>query len=309
MARNSILRFGCVAIDGGNGPASGDRLGTLVLRSIGRGPICCSLVWLAVLGSQVWFAAARSLAADGDAGKQDALGKSSVTSTKGPKITEEPGLIYARDEHGRLVPLLGFSYEELQKLIQQRDGGKNGAKTGYSIGQLTISGEIEGDHANLEAKFKIRLNDAGTFSIPLVGGGVVLREAADYRGGGEQQVGFDSASGWYTLTLNGAVRTEHEISLKLLAPIKASGGQTQLELKVPAVAASQISLVAPSSGGGIEVTDHAGIATLDVKVAGEGASRDHGIGIGWDDFTSVENRKRRRARGVGSDRADSSGDG
>ncbi|HEY2759337.1 MAG TPA: hypothetical protein VGI75_01300 [Pirellulales bacterium] len=249
----------------------------MVLRSIGRGPICCAVLWLAVVCGQAWLGAAQSSAADGEGSSVKGVAGEEKPAARA-KIEEEPGLIYARDEHGRLVPLLGFSYEELQKLIRQRDAEKSGSKSGYSIGQLTIRCEIEGDHANLVAKFKIRLNDAGTFNIPLVGGGAVLREAADYRGAGQQQIGFDTTTGWYLLTLEGAARTDHEISLKLVAPLKTSSGQTRLELKVPAVAASELSLDAPSSGG-IEVTDHSGIATTDVKAPEKGHQEIVGLGL------------------------------
>src|SRR5437762_2506700 len=40
----------------------------------------------------------------------------SSTAAGPPKIAEEPPLYYVRDKDGHLVPLLGFTYEDIQQL-------------------------------------------------------------------------------------------------------------------------------------------------------------------------------------------------
>ena len=284
------------------------------MRLFGKRLVCCGLLCLAVIGGQsaVRPALAQEAAAKGEGGETNPAGQTppsvqtpaakvqAESSTnheaanlseakpneanpteagKLPTVVEEPPIFYARDKQGRLVPLLGFSYEELLEFLRQKKSDGAAAKPrGYSLEQLEISGDVEQDHANLVATYKIRLDDAGAVDVPLVGGGAVLRQPADYKGDGQQSVGFNAQSGWYTVNLRGAARSEHQITLKLLAPIKLSAGQSRLELNLPTAAASQLTLRIP--GGPVEVTDHSSMATTEAKPRATGGTEVSAWGLG-----------------------------
>ncbi len=196
-----------------------------------------------------------------------------------PTVADETQIFYVRDKQGRLIPLLGFSYEELLKFIQQKSSGGEASTEPpqYSLQQLVITGQAKADHADLEAIYKIQLESAGPVELSLVGGGAVLREPEKYQGSGEHALLFDAASGAYRLRLRGDAKSEHQITLKLAAPIKSIAGQHRLEMTLPAAAASRLTLRWPEAN--ITLSNHTGAATADVKPAG-GAAEINLLGLG-----------------------------
>jgi hypothetical protein len=195
-------------------------------------------------------------------------------------VAEDIPIYYVRDKEGRLVPLLGFSYEELLKFVeQQKAGGEAGSAQPrpYNLQQLVITGQAKGDHAELEAVYKLQLESAGWVELPLVGGGAVLREPEKYQGPGEHSLVFDAASGSYRVRLHGEAKSEHELTLKIEAPIKSIGAEHRLEMTLPAAAASKLSLHLPDAK--IAIASHAGAATADIKSA-SGATEIDLLGLG-----------------------------
>ena len=178
-----------------------------------------------------------------------------------------------------MVPLLGFSYDDLLKFIQQQNAGgpSSAEQLPYSLQQLVITGQAKGDHADLEAVYKIQLESTGSVEMPLVGGGAVLREPEKYQGPGEHSLVFDAATGSYRLRLRGDARSEHQLTLKIAAPVKTIGGQHRLEMHLPAAAASRLSLRWPDAN--IAIGDHTGAAAADVKSIG-GGSEINLLGLG-----------------------------
>ncbi len=209
-----------------------------------------------------------------------------------PTVADDTQIFYVRDKQGRLIPLLGFSYEDLLKFIEQKAGGNASAEQPqYSLQQLVITGQAKGDQAELEAVYKIQLDSTGSVEMPLVGGGAVLREPEKYQGPGEHALVFDAAGGSYRLRLRGDAKSEHQITLKIAAPIKTIAGQHRLEMTLPAAAASRLSLRWPDAN--ITVSNHTGAATADVKAAG-GGSEINLLGLGgplslaWKETTGAE---------------------
>jgi hypothetical protein len=187
-------------------------------------------------------------------------------------IVEEPPIYYVRDPSGRLVPLLGFSYSDLLDFIRQRHDGEAATGSGYSLEQLVITGNVQGDKAELNANYKIRLEGAAAVEIPLAAGGAVLSEPAQYEGSGEQAVCFNAQAGSYSARLRGSAGSEHQLNLKLLVPVKIAAGQSHLELTLPAAAASHLALHLDQSA--VELVEHIGAATAEVKAAAGGAEVD-----------------------------------
>jgi hypothetical protein len=201
----------------------------------------------------------------------------SPTSNGKTSIVEELPLYYVRDPNGRLVPLLGFSYADLMDFVRQKHDRQAAPASGYNLEQLVITGNLQGDKAALTAKYKIRLEGASPAEIPLAGGGAILSEPAEYEGTGEQSIEFNADAGSYAARLKGSAGSEHQLTLKLLVPVKTTAGQSHLEMTVPTAAASQLALRV--SDGALELVEHAGTATAEVKAA-EGGSEIDAWGLG-----------------------------
>ena len=72
-------------------------------------------------------------------------------------------------------------------------------------------------------------------------------ERAGYKGGGEQFLQFDSSTDGYVCWLHGAERSEHELTLKLAAPLTSNAGESRLDLGLPRAAASKLTLQVPTA--------------------------------------------------------------
>jgi hypothetical protein len=196
-------------------------------------------------------------------------------------VVEEPPVKYVRDKNGQLVPLLGFTWEELQEFHRQREAAKNGAAQprNFDLQQLVIAGEATDSRVELTATYKIRLDEDNKWlEIPLVTGGAVLTEPAIYQGSGEHVVRFDTATGAYTATLRGPARSVHELTLKFFVQLKNVGAQRRLELDLPAAAASRMSIKVPHESAA--VTASTGAVTAEVNRLGKGKSEIHAWGLG-----------------------------
>jgi hypothetical protein len=196
------------------------------------------------------------------------LAAAQSNATKPTAVVEEPPVYYVRDKQGRLIPLLGFSYEEILSLIQQKKTGQIGtpAPHGYSLEQLEITGEAEGERAKLIADYKINLTESDWVDVPLWNKGAVLEEPATYRGEADHQIQYNSQTGAYVARLRGAAGSQVQITLKLAVPIKTTGIQSKLDFDVPTAAASRLSLRVPQSP--LEMISHTGCTTAEAKSGG-----------------------------------------
>ncbi len=183
-------------------------------------------------------------------------------------VMEEPPVYYVRDKEGRLVPLLGFSYDEILSLIRQKKTGESAspATQGYSLEQLEITGNATSDRANLVADYKINLTSSEWVNVPLWNHGGVLEEPATYQGDAEHQLQYISQSGAYVARLRGTAGSQVQVTLKLAVPIKSAGTQSLLDFDVPTAAASKLSLRVPQTP--LELVSHAGCTTAEAKSAG-----------------------------------------
>jgi len=155
--------------------------------------------------------------------------------------------------------------------IRQKHQRQTGQASGYSLEQLVITGNLQGDKAELTAKYKIRLESALPVEIPLASGGAILSEPAGYEGSGEQSVQFNAEAGSYGTRLSGLAGSEHQLTLKLLVPVKTAAGQSHLEVTLPAAAASQLTLRVSDT---LELVEHSGAATAEVKATAGGSEID-----------------------------------
>jgi len=202
--------------------------------------------------------------ADGKGSAKAATESGSVAKTASG-IVEQPPVYYVRDKDGRLVPVLGVSLEELRDLLRHKSDNGAGIENSpkFNLQQIAISGEVHGDHADLEAEYKIQTIDAAWVNIPLVSGGAVLSEPAEYHGEGKQALQFDSDTSAYVLRLQGTAGSEHRLKLKFMVPVKATGAQHRLEFAIANSAASHFVLKVPQPT--VELQDFSGCAMAEVK--------------------------------------------
>jgi hypothetical protein len=185
-------------------------------------------------------------------------------SAEGHAVVEEPPVYYVRDKDGRLVPLLGFSYEEFAEFLKQKGSGQAAtARPDYDLQQLVLSGEVRDDFAEITAHYQVRLSTDQWTKVPLLSGGPVLRGTEEYRGDGKHLVQFDAPSQAYVILLQGPRDSKHEVTLKFSAPLKRIGTQTHLEASFPAAATSSFELRVPRPA--IALAGHTGAAVADLK--------------------------------------------
>ncbi|MCC7086049.1 MAG: hypothetical protein IT427_13685 [Pirellulales bacterium] len=196
------------------------------------------------------------------------------------RILEQPAIKYVRDKQGRLVPLLGFTWEELQEFHRRKQAESNGASQprSHDLQQLVIAGEATENRAQLTATYTIRLGDEQLSTVPLVTGGAVLIEPASYHGPGDQRVQFDAATGGYSVVVQGPAKSQHELTLKYFVTLKNVHGQRRLEVDLPTAAASRLSIVVPHDS--VSVTTYTGAVTADVGHLDDGKSEIHAWGLG-----------------------------
>lgn len=182
----------------------------------------------------------------------------------------KPEVFYVRDKDNRLVPVPGFTYDDFIKyyrLKEQLDHPE--VKPRFNLEQLTLVGSVNGDRIELTTTAKILTLDSEWVRIPLRMNTCALRESATYRGDGEEFLQFEANGDGYTVWLRGKARTEHELTLKLLLPLSASGGESRLDVTLPQAAASKLTLRTQTAGA--VVTSSSGNITPEVTADGAGS--------------------------------------
>lgn len=200
-------------------------------------------------------------------------------------VTEvKPDVFYTRDKKdGRLVPLLGFSYEDFIKYYQlQQHLDQSAGPPRYSVQQLTIAGISRGDRAELTVAFKLLLNSADWVRVPLALNKCVLRGSAEFKGSGEEFLQPDSTGGGYVCWIRGAANSQCELTLNVLAPLSTSAEESRLDLNLPRAAVSKLTLRVPSPG--VTATASTGIAPPEVSPANPASagSEISALGVGGD---------------------------
>ncbi len=201
-----------------------------------------------------------------------------------PVVEIKPELFYLRDKDGRLVPVPGFTYDDFVKYYRLKEQiEKPEAKPRFSLEQLTVAGSTVADHAELTVTVKVLLIDSEWTRIPLRLNKCALREAAGYKGSGDQFLQFDPSGDGYVCWLRGAARSEHELVLKLAAPLAKTAGETRLELALPRAAASKLTMEVPSAD--VIATTSAGNSPPEVTAEGK-SSRISVLGVGGDGWVA-----------------------
>ncbi len=204
-----------------------------------------------------------------------------TTDSASPASAKEPGspagvvevkpeVFYVRDKDNRLVPVPGFSYEDFIKYYRLKEQLDHpDVKPRFNLEQMTLTGAAEGERAELTVSLKILVLDSQWVRIPLRMNKCALREPAGYRGDGDEFLQFEPNGDGYVAWLRGKGRGEHELTLKLLAPLSVTSGESRLELALPTAAAAKLALHVPSPGA--VVSSSSGNNVPEVAADGKGS--------------------------------------
>jgi len=118
-----------------------------------------------------------------------------------------------RDSKGNLVPMIGLTFEDFEKLILLKKGMKPPQPPAFTIDSLTISGKAAGEVAELQAAVTIRVRQPGWVKVPLRLSPAALVEPASHEGPGEHILSAGTDADGYILWLNGESKS-HQVQLK-----------------------------------------------------------------------------------------------
>jgi hypothetical protein len=175
----------------------------------------------------------------------------------------EPSLYYLKDEKGNLQPIPNFKYAdfmELYKLKHQLVQGDQRPR--YSLQQMIASGTVNAaGQAELSIQFRILVREDQWTRIPLRLDQAILREPAQYQGGGEHFLDFEGDGAGYVAWIRGAAGQQHQLSLKVLVPLTVLGQETRLRLLAPRVTASELKFKVPLAHAVARVSEGATLQT------------------------------------------------
>ncbi len=185
-----------------------------------------------------------------------------------------------RDSKGNLVPVLGMTFEEFEKLLKLRQGLAPAQPPAFLLDGLSITGSVKDQLATLEVTATIRIREEGWVRVPLKMNKGVLREVPNYTGPGEQFTTYDSTEG-YLCWLRGADVKPHVVKMNIACPVHETGTLSRLELLLPRATESSLKLQVPlERAEGLLKTGNEGIVSA--KSSGGGKSEIEVIGCGGD---------------------------
>ncbi len=149
-----------------------------------------------------------------------------------------------RDSKGNLVPVLGITFEEFEKLLKLKQGLAPAQPPPYVLDALSITGSVQNQLATMEVTATVRIRDEGWVRVPLKMNKGVLRDDPKYAGPGEQFTTFDAAEG-YQCWLKGADAKPHVVKLTIVYPVHETGTQSRIEMLLPRATESSLKLVVP----------------------------------------------------------------
>ncbi|QDU26880.1 hypothetical protein ETAA8_19640 [Anatilimnocola aggregata] len=149
-----------------------------------------------------------------------------------------------RDKKGNLVPVIGLSFEDFEKLVQIQKGLLPPPPPAYAFDSLTLTGKADGATAEFQATASVRVKQPGWVRIPLRFGGGALLEPAKHNGPGDFLLSVAGDGEGYLLWLKGEGKA-HQIQLKLAMPVGTIGLERRLQLNLPRATESAVRLQVP----------------------------------------------------------------
>jgi hypothetical protein len=161
----------------------------------------------------------------------------------GKAVVEEQELAtrYLPDENGKLVPVPGITYERFRELLllESRVGGAEPPTV--VIDRLEITGDVQGELAQLNVEATVHLRKAGWTLVPFRFNDSVLRGAISTDAATKFIHRHDPRDG-HQVWLQAPADTRAQVKLPLAARVVPSGGERQLSMPLPKASVSDFSL-------------------------------------------------------------------
>ncbi|WP_166819957.1 hypothetical protein [Thalassoroseus pseudoceratinae] len=220
------------------------------------------LFWLVIGPSRSWADdAASSTPAKPSPPKKSASAEPLTTPTS---VGEH--YILMRGPKGQLVPVPADV--ELREFLEwKRNRPQEDAEPEFSIVDMILDGTSNDDRATLSAKMTIKVFPKDRWvRVPLALGEAVIRSGVhrfgENAGSTDEEAdevagfsGYDARNGYHWWFRGSGL---HTLEMKMLVPIRRQGTARQLELTLPTVAASRMSLTLPVASNRIAIPESVG---------------------------------------------------
>ena len=168
----------------------------------------------------------------------------------------KPAVYYLEDKDGVLQPVLGFSFEDFETFYKLKNHlDQREQKPRYTIDRLSAVGDARATRAELTVQLTVTLRDSQWVRVPLRLDNVVLREPPKHEGAGQALVHFEDAREGYVCWLRGDPAQPQTLTLSVLAPLAAGGGESRLRLPAPRATVSEMKLTVPIDRAVARVVD------------------------------------------------------
>ncbi len=190
-----------------------------------------------------------------------------------------PKVFLLKDRDGKLQAVPGMKLEEFMEFWKERHQlAQENQRPAYTLERLDISGTAARASAELIARIKVVIHEAGWVAIPLRLNGAALREAPTYEGSGQHVMRFDPAGDGHLSWIHGRAEETHELTLKLVVPVEQVGPQSRLKLSVPRATVAQLHLQVPLAQAAAEVSEGSTLDTVRPLAGGKTELRVIGLG-------------------------------
>jgi hypothetical protein len=206
---------------------------------------------------------------------------SAAPSSAAPAMIREakPDVYFVKDKNGELIPLVGFTLEQFEKMLREEGAAAPPPKPLYRIESVDATGSADSRNARLTLTFVVDVDSAGWVRIPLGLRGSVLEKQVDYAGPGKFTLEYDARVDEYALWLHGKEEQQHQITLRTATAVTDDGAARTLRLRLPRAWNSSLTLTVPEKNVAAEASTG---AVLNEITADKSGSRVKVSGIGGD---------------------------
>ena len=218
----------------------------------------------------------------------------------------KPELHYLLGPDGTPVPVYNWTAAELRRMWQLSQGLRSDTSLPeFVIEKLSLSGEVEGNVANLKVEINILTRDANWHRIPLGFSEAALGKATDtksYIGKGECIFQAGSSSEGLVAWIRGEAEQTHQVKLDMKALVSHEGDQSSLSITLPRAVRSNLSLQIPLPNATARgLSDNLVVTTVQDggKTLIEGAGMRGLIRLAWQEESVAERASVRLLAAVG----------
>ncbi len=173
-------------------------------------------------------------------------------------VKEAPPL-YMFDENGKPQAMLGWTLEDFERLREQAEARTQpDPAPRYAIESLSVTGTAKNDVAEVTVEIRVWVRDPEA-RVPLrLDQAIPSPDGIEYPGSGQAVLQAPANGEGYVLWIRGEPRQQHRLTLSdVVIPLVTVGEETRLQLVVPRVGSSQLSLTVPLADATAEVSEGA----------------------------------------------------